>query len=54
MNQQEQRTRAILLVVAAILVTLFVCGQCVFDLGVSYRYQQLVTCVYPPHSCQQP
>ncbi|HEY1387193.1 MAG TPA: hypothetical protein VGF38_01515 [Ktedonobacterales bacterium] len=54
MNLQEKRTRLILAIVAAVLVTLFACGQCVFDAGVAYRYQQLVNCVYPPHSCQQP
>ncbi len=54
MNPQEQRTRAILLVIVAIFVTLFICGQCVFDAGVAIQVGAFNNCVYPPHVCQQP
>lgn len=53
-NLQEKRTRLALIIASAVLVTLFVCGTCGWDILVAAQVGNLERCVYPPHSCQQP
>lgn len=53
-NPRNARTRMILLIVAAVVVVLLACGQCAFDIGVTYNIGKYGNCIYPPHSCQQP
>lgn len=54
MNLQEQKTRTILLIAAAILFALFIMGSCVFDAGVALQLGKFSQCIYPPHVCTQP
>lgn len=53
-EQRTRRTRTMLLIAAAVLVTLLACGQCWLDVGAAMQIGKIDNCVFPPHSCQQP